>query len=859
MYVSWNWLATLVDLTGASPHVIAEQLTNAGLEVESVDRKGPVFSDITLAFVEAVNPHPNADKLRLGTLKTGNGTMTVVCGAPNLAAGQWVAYAREGSQVLNRKTGETFTLTPAVIRGVPSEGMICSVDELGLAEQFPPTEDGIWVLNDRVGDQPVGTPLETLLGLNADWILHTAPTANRGDCMSMVGIAREVAALTGRALTLPTPNALPTSPLPAPWQINLTQPSVCHQYTGVLLENIQVKPSSDWLRTALEAANTRSINVVVDITNYVMLQWGQPLHAFDADRLTPGTVDVVGGAHVGQAFTTLDDIERTLQPESVMVTVSNTPVAIAGVMGGTNSRVEETADYTTSRLFLEGALFPAAPTRRSAKSVGLRTDASARFERGVDPETLSLALAHAVQLYQELAGATVVGVGSAVAKAPDAPLTLPLTADNIERVMGIPISSERVPAILEPLGFECQSTSPETWQVTVPSWRANDVTRTIDVVEELARVVGYDDIPDALPPLFAPGLPSPRRQMLARLRQALSGAGLQEVMTNSLIGPQLLAQTGFTLDDTALLAVENSHSPEHTLMRQSVLPTLLECAKGNMARGETRVGLFELGRTYWCRSKPTPKHTGVVETLMLSALLTGDLPLVGAWSVPSISEASFLALKGMLGQTLARLGFAEHQWRVQPLDEALTAANKKTLALLQPYTGVLHPGIAGSIQVLDPAEKTPTWKTLGIIGQYHPRLQKQLKLRKPVFVLELDADALMKLASAQWDKHPIHTLSAFQPVVRDVAFVTPVTVSHAVLSDALRAAANATPATATLVQDIALFDVFTGEALGADKRSLAYRVTLQSGTGTLTDAEIEAALAQLRSQMLATVPEVSLR
>ncbi len=810
MRISLEWLSQYVDIAGLTPEEIASALTNSGLEVEAIERIGGQFTNVVVGKVRQIEPHPNADRLRLATVDLGGTQNKVVCGAPNLKEGMLIAYAQEGAQVVNRKEGGLFTLTKAKIRGVESTGMICSLEELGLEDWYPKQEDGIWPLNEHVTEAQLGQDLKMALGLEADTILEVAPTANRGDLMSMVGVAREVAALFNRDLNLPELATFEPTATPVEMKVVLSDLEVCRYYGGLMMRNLQVGPSPDWLVRRLQAAGVRSISNVVDVTNYVMLEMGQPLHAFDQDKLGHAGTVSVRRAQNGEEFTTLDGETHTLTPESIVVTMNDQPVALGGVMGGLNTEIDESSKI----LFLEAAYFPPASNRKSAKSVGIRTDSSARFERGVDPEGCRKALFRAAQLIQELAGADYVQL----VETPPLEIEksqVQLRLARLKKVLGLSLEPGKVQAALNKLGFTVQANA-EGFLVTVPSFRAEDVTREIDVIEEVIRIHGYDHVPYTLPRKTASAVISLRDRLLRQLHQSMRSLGLQEVVTTSLIGPALLEKTGFPLREDQMLRVTNSHSSEHTVMRQSLLPNLLEVAKFNEAQGSEAFWLYELGRTYFKVGKPNLKNAGVAEKLSLSGLLHGSVR-EGIWHQQAL--VNFYCLKGVVENLLAALNL---------MDEAEFQRDES-----QPY---LHPGKSARLLV--------SGKDVGTLGELHPLTQERLKFRQPVYVFELNIEALYKIWRQRQKQPSTLKVSSYPAVKRDMAFAAPDTLSHQEIMATLRHVQE------PLLKAVELFDEYRGEKLGAGMRSLAYRLTFQSSEATLTDAQVDQALTRLKDTLL---------
>lgn len=820
MKVSLEWLSQYVDIKGLSPQEIAAALTNSGLEVECVDIVGAKFSNVVVGKCVKLEQHPNADKLRLATVNLGTEITKVVCGAKNLEENMIIAFAKDGAQVISRKDGSLFTLGKATIRGVESTGMVCSLDELGLTEQYPKGEDGIWPLGNYASESQLGQNLAEVLGLESDNILHTAPTANRGDLMSMVGIAREVAALFDRKLTLPEIPEYKAQANQLNIEIALDDKDVCRYYGGLLVDNSKAIAAPAWMQRRLEASGTRSINAIVDVTNYVMLEMGQPLHAFDRDTFQGHTKISVRRANEGEPFITLDDAEHKLIKDSVVITLNDKPVALAGVMGGQNTEISE----TSQNLLLEAAYFPPASNRKNAKSVGIRTESSARFERGVDAYSTQKALFRAGQLIAELTGASVSGLSESEALKPELPV-IELRISRIQQVIGLDIPKDRAQSILEKLGFTVKANS-DSLTVTVPSWRLDDVTREIDLIEEVVRIYGYDQVPYTLPQRTQPVPFSLRQDFIDRIQECLHASGCYQVMTSSLIGQTLLEKTGFKLNPEQQVTVLNSHSVDHTLMRQSLAPNLLDVARHNQAQGIADTWVYELGKTYFKLGKPGFKQTGVTEKLTLGLMLSGA-PQQGQWH--GTQKTDFYVLKGVLENLLQRL-FG----KTLP---ALTFTSEKSL-------DYLHPGKAAQI-LLD-------GKAIGVLGEVHPARQITLKLRQPVYLAELNLELVFKRYKQSLQAPEPVTLSAYPAVARDMALLAQDGISHQQILDTVDTLKS------PLLQSIQLFDEYKGANLPEGSRSLAYRMLFQSFDHTLTDAEIDGAVQQIR-QTLSDKLAVSLR
>ena len=506
MKVPLSWLRQYVEFD-ISPQELAHRLTMAGVEVGEVLTTGG-WDGVYVGLVTGVRPHPNADRLRLCSVSTGGDAVEVVCGAPNVANGQKICFAGVGAHLLNTHSGKHETLAAATIRGVESRGMVCSELELGLGDDHT----GIIVLPD---DAPVGTPLTDYLG---DTVLDLELTPNRLDCLSMLGVAHEVAALTGGRVTEPEAryeeSGVPVSDRVA---ISIADPDLCHRYTATLIEGVRIGPSPQWLQDRLTRAGLRPINNVVDVTNFVMLEYNQPLHAFDFDKIKRATV-IVRRARQGESLTTLDGVERKLATEHLVIADAQDAIGLGGVIGGASSEIGE----STTSVLLESATFNGPNNRQTAQSLDLRTEATLRFEKGLRPELAPIALRRATGLIQEVAGGRVAPgiVDVFPGGAPDA--SVPLTISRLRQVLGMELDLEAAQAVLDSLGFSWEADGAEALNVTVPYWR-NDVTIEDDLVEEVVRTIGYDQVPTVMlstPIPFQP--PSPERDLRERVKDLLS-------------------------------------------------------------------------------------------------------------------------------------------------------------------------------------------------------------------------------------------------------------------------------------------------------------------------------------------------
>ncbi|HEY9598217.1 MAG TPA: phenylalanine--tRNA ligase subunit beta, partial [Cyanophyceae cyanobacterium] len=620
MRISLNWLRELVDVT-LNPEELAETLTIAGFEVEDIEDQRALADGVVVGKVLQVEPHPNADKLRVCQVDVGSsgGVLNIVCGASNVRADAYVAVATTGTYL----PAIDVKIRASKLRGVRSEGMICSLSEVGLEKQSP----GIHIFEEE--NLQLGSDVRPLLGLT-DVILDLTATANRADALSMVGVAREVAALTGASVRLPD---VPAQSLPSGaggLAVKLPEASACPAYIGTLIEGVKIAPSPDWLQQRLQAAGVRPINNVVDITNYVLLEWGQPLHAFDRDRLQSvargDTVTIsVRLAKSGESLETLDGQTRTLQPQNLLITANDRPVALAGVMGGAETEVHD----GTQNLVLEAALFEPVAIRRSARSQGLRSESSTRYERGVNQAELGLACRRAIALITELAGGTVITQETADTR-PD-PSTwarsIELRLDRINQVLG-PVDlgedtgevlPEDVERILNALGCQLtRSESPDSvqWAVTVPPYRYRDLEREIDLIEEIARLYGYDRFCDELPDKTEPGYLSIEEQLMRRLREAFRATGLTEVVHYSYSVSKADGERG--------VAIANPLFTEYSSLRTELISGLIEAFQYNLEQGNGSLNAFEIGRVFW------REEEGLQEADSLAGVFGGD-PTQGRW------------------------------------------------------------------------------------------------------------------------------------------------------------------------------------------------------------------------------------
>lgn len=808
MRVPYRWLQEYVDV-GLGPEALAEALTMQGLGVEAVERPGPAFSGVVTGRVLAAEPHPNADRLRVCTVDVGEAEpRTIVCGAPNVAAGQTVPVALPGAALPGG-----VTIGEARLRGVLSRGMICSAKELGLPD--PTGGAGILALAEPF---PPGRDLREALGLDeAVLVLELTPNYAM-HCQSLLGVAREVAALTGGAVRVPAPAVREAArPAAALVEVRVEEPDLCPRYVARVIEGVRVGPSPLWLQRRLEAAGMRPINNVVDVTNYVMLEMGQPLHAFDLHRLG-GTGErkriVVRRARPGETLVTLDGAERRLATDDLVIAdgeEGGRAVALAGVMGGGNSEVTP----ETTAILLESASFHNLSVRRTARRLGIPSEASSRFEKWVDPEGCRAAADRAMTLLQELAGGEVLAGAVDVYPRPAEPRRIAARSAWINAFLGTALSDAEMGAIFERLGFEVGDFHAGSILVTVPT-RRPDVEGEADLAEEVARLHGYNRIPVTLPKSpAAPATPSPERRLAAEARAVCLAAGLCEVMTYSFMDPAGFDRVGLPADDARRRAIPlaNPLSEDQGVMRTCLLPLLLEVAATNVRHRRTDVSVFEIGRVYLPKGLPLAELPE--ERLALGAVLMGAADR-GGWYGPAV-EADFYHAKGLVEAVCRRLGVDGVTFEAHAAPGYHPGRTARLLA----------PGGSGA-------------QTLGVLGELHPETARAYDLPGRVLAVELDLTALMALARPVRAYRP---LPRFPASDRDLAVLVPDGVPAARVEATIAAAGG------DLLESVRLFDLYRGAGVPEGWRSLAYSLVYRAGDRTLTDAEVDAVHGRVRAAL----------
>ena len=816
MRVSLNWLQELTTID-QTPADLGEVLTRAGFEVEDVEDRRTWADGVVLGKILEATPHPNADKLQVCLVDIGaDAPLNIVCGAANARADIYVAVATVGTYLPH----VDLKIKKAKLRGVPSEGMICSLAELGLAKESA----GIHIFD--LESPQLGQDIRPLLGLD-DVILDLTTTANRADALSMIGVAREVAALTGEQVQIPAIPAIEKSAVNTNLALHITEEEACPVYIGTMIEGVKIAPSPAWLQQRLQAGGIRPINNVVDVTNYIVLEWGQPLHAFDQEKLQQ--VGGVNNINLGVRFaqpaeklTTLDGQERTLQEQNLLITVNNQPIALAGVMGGENTEVDE----QTTNLVLEAAIFTSPVVRKSARVQGLRTEASTRYERGVNQAELTLACERAIALITEICGGQVT---SQVIHNHIGDLSVShrvgLRLERIHAILGQIkgettaqfLSAETVENILTRLGCQLrrQNDPPNVfWQVTVPAYRQKDLEREIDLIEEVARLYGYDNFCETLPSQGVAGSLSASQAGLRKIRAAFRAAGLTELMHYSLVKSAEVDTYGRSNYQVSL---SNPLFVEYSALRTELLTGLITAFQYNLENGNGPLNGVEIGRIFWQENNQL-KETDAIAGIM------GNGPK--NWTQGGKEQSlSWFEAKGILNQVWENLGIT---------------------VTYQPETQhpLLHPGRTASLWYGE--------KHLGTFGQLHPQVRQAKELPEAVYLFELVADVLLEaVMQRQSQPQQFQAYSTFPPADRDLAFFVPVDITVDALEKVMLATGG------ELLASVQLFDEYRGDSVPAGQRSLAFRL-IYRGDRTLTDDQVEPIQQKVREALTANFP-VTLR
>ena len=788
MLVPLSWLQEYVNIE-VDPNVLGHRLTMAGIELGEIIVHGG-WENCYVGRVTEVNKHPNADRLNLCKVSINSTEVEVVCGAPNVAAGQNICFAQIGATLHNPRTGNTETLKAAQIRGVTSQGMICSELELGIGN----SHEGIVVLPQ---DAPVGMPLDDYLG---DTLLDLELTPNRSDCMSMLGVAHEVAAIFKLDVKEPSLQYETCKPnINTIISAQVEDYDLCKRYTGNVITNVTIGDSPQWMQDRLSKVGIRAINNIVDITNYVMLEYNQPLHAFDLDKIQNGTI-IVRRAKQGETLETLDAINRTLTRDHLVISDSHKPIGLGGVIGGANSEIDE----NTTSIFLESATFDNYNNRATAESFQLRTEATLRFEKGLRPELAPIALQRASQLIHELAGGNVC-LGSIDIQSSDIQLDpiITLTLDKLNKMLGMDIDSDTVLSVLESLGM--QTTLIATGEISVipPYWR-NDLQIEEDLVEEVIRIIGYDEVPTI--PLSAPiphQIRTPSIDLRNALRNAFASVGLQETISYPLITLESLKQCVPLLDEQIPLQVANPMNAEQEYLRPSLRPSILQTLQYNQTHTdpETPIRLFESSRVFLPNKPNLPR-----EKDMIVGVISG--PLTPPSWITSNNNTDFFDLKGLVHAGLRKVGINE------------TYETHSEMCFKESCCARIL--VNGS--------------EVGVIGELSESVINAFDIRTPNAILfELDLETiLISQRTSKWEFNP---LSRFPTAKRDLALVLPQDIPAESIIQAL--------SRDKLVIDANIFDVYSGDTLPSGMKSLGVHIYFQASNRTLTNKDVDKALSTL--------------
>lgn len=785
MRVSYNWLKQYVEFD-LSPEELADKLTMAGLEVDSVEYLAEGIKNVVVGRILAVERHPNADKLLVCTVDVGQhgDRLQVITGAPNVALGQLVPVALVGAVLPGN-----FKISKANFRGLPSYGMLCSAEELKINPSLlkPEDREGILILGE---DAEPGMPVTQYLGLE-DYVLEIDLTPNRADCLSMINVAREVAAMTGGALRLPSldlnrlEGALPCA-------VHIEAEDLCSRYIALMVENVRLGPSPRWMQQRLMAAGMRPINNVVDVTNYVMLETGQPLHAFDYDTIQ-GRQIIVRRAYPDETMVTLDGIERRLDPDMLLIADANRAIGIAGVMGGLETEITE----ATKTVLLESAHFNNVSIRNTSRKLGLRSEASSRFEKGVNREGCLFAALRAVQLMEEIGAGTAVMGKIDVYPHPWVAPRITLRAGRTNQILGTSLSKEEIKELIGKLNFTLVGEDATSLTYLIPSHR-QDITREIDLIEEVARLYGYNNIPVTLPQSdMTPEHRKPLQVLEDEVKNLAVGLGLTEVVTYSFINPN--AWNKLNLPENHpwrhTVKIANPLSEDQSVMRTSLLPGLLGVAERNFSRRRENLAIFEVGRVFFPGPEPLPE-----ERLQLGILLSGEFKPGWAWPVQAYD---FYYLKGLVEQLIT--GTVGDVVAYRPLTDH----------------SVFHPGRA--------AEIVYEGQVLGALGELHPDVQERYDFSQRVYVAYLD---LVSLSAIGRKKIRVEPIPKFPSTERHVAILLPERVNADKIGAIIEEVGG------NLVKGYELFDVYRGPQIPEGWKSLAYGITYQHPERTLTDEEI---------------------
>jgi len=799
MKFALSWLKEYVDFDDTIAG-LSDKLTFAGLEVENIETLGGTFEGVVVGGVKQIEPHPDADKLRLCTVEYGAAeTLRVVCGAPNVAVGGKYPFATVGTTL---PCG--IKLKKAKIRGVESLGMLCAKDELGLGEDH----SGLLVLDASL--KP-GTPLAAVMG-PAETVFELEITPNRPDCLSIIGIAREVAAIYCKPLKMPSIELKESSePVEKEVSVEIKDSVKCPRYTARVLKGAKIGPSPDWMKRRLEACGIRSINNVVDVTNYVLLETGHPLHAFDYTLLKDGKI-IVRHAAKGEKFTTLDGVERQLTEEMLVIADAGKAVALAGVMGGANTEIKD----DTSTVLIEAATFEQSGIRATAKALGLYTDSSYRFQRGVNADSVEWAGRRAAALMHELAGASICKGVVDVYPAPKTKRQITFRWQSACDLIGMNVPVDTMKKIFQSLEIAILSADAEKAVLEIPTFR-DDLEREVDIIEEVARMNGVDKIPEKLPVAeTVAGANDSRIRAVTACRKNLVGLGAREIMNYTLVSHPLLDLFG--KEDSAVREeLPHPISAEQSVLRTSLIPQMIESLGRNKSRQIDEAVFFEIGRTF-------------AKTVQTEKICLGLMGAAGRGALDKQraigEEEVFLWLKGLV--------------------EKLLTAQKVTNVTFHPPSPEGY-GATGAFEKDRSVEVFSGEEKIGVIGLINSTARKEWRLNDPVAAAELNLEPLI---ANVWKRSAVQDIPTYPATARDFAFIVDEAVRH---EDILNAVQSSAPAE---LESVKLFDVFRGKALEKGKKSVAYSFVYRSPSGTLTDEKVNAFHEAVGKKVCAAVAAV---
>ncbi|MFA6539972.1 MAG: phenylalanine--tRNA ligase subunit beta [Bacteroidota bacterium] len=809
MRISFNWLKEYLNLN-TTPEIVASALTSIGLEVESMEYLGSKYAGFVIGKVVSKQKHPNADKLSVCMVAVSKKTapLQIVCGAPNVIEGQKVIIGLPGAVVPKNQhdpDSKPLSLSNAVIRGIESNGMICSEFELGIGED----KAGIKVVENNVN---IGTSLASYLGVD-DVAFELGITPNRPDALSHIGVARDLAALYKKTLKLPRKYFSPSKSYAIDNYITVVVENKkdCPRYSVRMITDVEVGESPDWLKKYLSAAGLRPINNIVDVTNFVMLEYGQPLHAFDFDTIADKKI-IVKNASKGEIFTTLDGKAHTLTGTELMICDGKTSIAIAGVMGGLNSEISS----TTKTVILESAYFNPSSIRKTSKKLGISTDASYRFERGTDPNIVEKASSRAALLIAKVSGGKVFSGMKDVYPNEILPKKIILRTHKVSEILGVSISPKTCKKILSSLGIKLSNgKTKDTFDCFIPTYRP-DIEQEIDLVEEIGRIFGFDNIPNELSGSVVFSIPSKSEKQYNTVRNWFETNGFNEIITNSLFGNDEHSKNG-----TAVIQVQNPLSQDHVVLRSSLLQTMLQSISYNLNHGAERIQVFEIGKTFLKSTSGLAAEfvEGIYEQNTLGICMAG-VAFPVHWSEKS-RKVDIFDIKGVIESILRQLGIDNIHL-------------------------IWYDGPSSLTEMTMGIEINGTY--VGSIGRCKKSVLNGFKIEEEVFYADVNLDILFKI-----ETHKTHRgFSKYPTVKRDIAFIMKNEIPVGRVDETIRKAGGA------LVTDVILFDVYVGNNLGAGQKSLAFSLHLNSPEKTLQEDEIESILTNVIQSVTSTF-EASLR